>query len=178
MWCFELLGTRLVIWLRCFELVPFQNRVHRQYRLRYGLLQFFKSPTGESRWSTMTYSARGRPLWEVITAVVFVGFLTGFVAVLCIGNYYRAKRVMERQRLRRLSRQSGGVSDSPRSLHSSATTSAGSIQYHHQDEHQGLLAGRGAPPPIDTSRRRNQQQQTADLLDLYDSQSTSRPMRV
>lgn len=36
-----------------------------------------------------------------------VGFLTGFVAVLCIGNYYRAKRAMERQRQRRLARLSG-----------------------------------------------------------------------
>ncbi|KAI2506352.1 class-II DAHP synthase [Fragilaria crotonensis] len=55
----------------------------------------------------MTYSARGRSLTEVIIAVVFVGFLTGFVVVLCIGNYHRAKRAMERQKQRRLARLAG-----------------------------------------------------------------------
>jgi hypothetical protein len=57
-------------------------------------------------------------------AVIFVGFLTGFVLVLCIGNYYRAKRAMERQRQRRLAKLSGrsgnGLVDSPRSQASSS----------------------------------------------------------
>jgi hypothetical protein len=42
-------------------------------------------------------------------AVTFVGFLTGFVLVLCIGNYYRAKRAMEHQRQRRLAKLAGRV---------------------------------------------------------------------
>jgi hypothetical protein len=46
--------------------------------------------------------SRGRTLAEVIFAVVCVGFLTGFVAFLCIGNCYRARRAAERQRQRRL----------------------------------------------------------------------------
>lgn len=46
----------------------------------------------------MTYKSRGRSLGEVILAVTIVGFVTGFVMVLCIGNYFRAKRAAERQR--------------------------------------------------------------------------------
>lgn len=71
----------------------------------------------------MTYRARGRSITEVIIAVVLVSFLTGFVFVLCIGNYYRAKRAMERQRQRRLAKLAGrngnGIVDSPRSNTSS-----------------------------------------------------------
>jgi hypothetical protein len=37
-------------------------------------------------------------------AVCFVGFLVGFITVLCIGNYFRAKRAQERQRQRRLAK--------------------------------------------------------------------------
>lgn len=53
----------------------------------------------------MTYRSRGRSLFEVIVAVIFVGFLVGFITVLCIGNYFRAKRAQERQRQRRLAKQ-------------------------------------------------------------------------
>lgn len=77
----------------------------------------------------MTYKSRGRSVFEVAVAVTFVGFLTGFVAVLCIGNYYRAKRAMERQRERRMARQAGllenpyetQLSDSPRSNYSGSS---------------------------------------------------------
>ena len=72
-----------------------------------------------------------------------MGFLTGFVIVLCIGNYFRARRAMERQRQRRLARLAGagnGVVDSPKSLHSTASSNK-------SDEQQHLLA----PQP----RRRN-----------------------
>jgi len=37
-------------------------------------------------------------------AICFVAFLVGFILVLCIGNYYRAKRAAERQRQRRLTK--------------------------------------------------------------------------
>mmetsp|Transcript_16328 Transcript_16328/g.18836 ORF Transcript_16328/g.18836 Transcript_16328/m.18836 type:complete len:118 (-) Transcript_16328:57-410(-) len=71
----------------------------------------------------MTYRARGRSITEVIIAVVLVSFLTGFVFVLCIGNYFRAKRAMERQRHRRLvklaERNGNGMVSSPRSQSSS-----------------------------------------------------------
>jgi len=72
----------------------------------------------------MTYRARGRSIAEVIIAVTFVGFLTGFVLVLCLGNYYRAKRAMDRQRQRRLAKLTGnpsGIVDSP-SSHASGST--------------------------------------------------------
>jgi type II secretory pathway pseudopilin PulG len=36
---------------------------------------------------------------------MFTGFLVGFITVLCIGNYFRAKRAQERQRQRRLAKQ-------------------------------------------------------------------------
>lgn len=116
----------------------------------------------------MAYGAHGRPLWQVIATTMFCGFLVGFTAVLCIGNYYRAKRAMERQRQRRMSKMS--EADSPRSLHSSATTSAGSIDNNTNTEHQHLLRG-------DRQRARRNQQQ-GDLLQLYESQSTPQPIRV
>lgn len=37
-------------------------------------------------------------------AIGFVVFLVGFISVLCIGNYFRAKRAQERQRQRRLAK--------------------------------------------------------------------------
>jgi hypothetical protein len=40
-------------------------------------------------------------------AVCFVIFLVGFITVLCIGNYFRAKRAQERQRQRRLAKLAG-----------------------------------------------------------------------
>lgn len=52
----------------------------------------------------MTYRSRGRSVLEVIIAVCFTGFLVGFITVLCIGNYFRAKRAQERQRQRRLAK--------------------------------------------------------------------------
>jgi hypothetical protein len=39
-----------------------------------------------------------------LQAVAFVTFLVGFITVLCIGNYFRAKRAQERQRQRRLAK--------------------------------------------------------------------------
>lgn len=37
-------------------------------------------------------------------AICFVVFLVGFITVLCVGNYFRAKRAQERQRQRRLTK--------------------------------------------------------------------------
>ena len=39
-----------------------------------------------------------------IQAICFTAFLIGFITVLCIGNYFRAKRAQERQRQRRLAK--------------------------------------------------------------------------
>jgi hypothetical protein len=39
--------------------------------------------------------------FNISQAVAFVIFLVGFITVLCIGNYFRAKRAQERQRQRR-----------------------------------------------------------------------------
>lgn len=95
-----------------------------------------------------------------IQAVTFVGFLTGFVAVLCIGNYFRAKRAQERQRQQRLARLAGGSGhiDSPRSHYSG---SSGQRSEDDASEKQHLLGGakRGPKLHVDmnhqTSRRRN-----------------------
>mmetsp|Transcript_1979 Transcript_1979/g.4368 ORF Transcript_1979/g.4368 Transcript_1979/m.4368 type:complete len:118 (-) Transcript_1979:46-399(-) len=71
----------------------------------------------------MSYKSRNRSLTEVLAAVVFVCFFVGFVTVLCIGNYYRAKRAMERQRQRRLARLSGNAGNGVVGLGSSTTES-------------------------------------------------------
>ena len=86
------------------------------------------------------------PPKKIIQAVTFVGFLTGFVAVLCIGNYYRAKRAMERQRQRRLARLSGVggngvIMDSP--AHSTATSHDSDEQNHLLGGGKGMMASRG-----------------------------------
>lgn len=95
-------------------------------------------------------------------AVTFVGFLTGFVAVLCIGNYFRAKRAQERQRQQRLARLAGssGLIDSPRSLYSGSQSTEG--------EHQHLLSG-----GIRGERRRTAHVSEEDdlLLQVNDSRS-------
>ena len=41
------------------------------------------------------------PLSLLLQAIAFVAFLIGFITVLCIGNYFRAKRAQERQKQRR-----------------------------------------------------------------------------
>ena len=109
---------------------------------------------------------------EVIIAAVFVGFLTGFVAVLCIGNYFRAKRAMERQRHRRLARLSNGRNghiDSPKSQYSSGTGSSGGGG----DENQHLLA---SPDPV--PRRRPMEEGTDLLLMSEDSRHAVNLMSV
>mmetsp|Transcript_2939 Transcript_2939/g.4775 ORF Transcript_2939/g.4775 Transcript_2939/m.4775 type:complete len:85 (-) Transcript_2939:236-490(-) len=52
----------------------------------------------------MTYRSRGRSIVEVVLAICFTAFLVGFITVLCIGNYFRAKRAQDRQRQRRLAK--------------------------------------------------------------------------
>uniref|UniRef100_A0A6U0GP15 Transmembrane protein n=1 Tax=Helicotheca tamesis TaxID=374047 RepID=A0A6U0GP15_9STRA len=61
----------------------------------------------------MTYRSRGRSIFEVILAVCFVAFLVGFITVLCIGNYFRAKRAQERQRQRRLAKLASAGAGNP-----------------------------------------------------------------
>eukprot|EP00540_Astrosyne_radiata_P018955 CAMPEP_0116842912 /NCGR_PEP_ID=MMETSP0418-20121206/11787_1 /TAXON_ID=1158023 /ORGANISM="Astrosyne radiata, Strain 13vi08-1A" /LENGTH=155 /DNA_ID=CAMNT_0004473589 /DNA_START=28 /DNA_END=495 /DNA_ORIENTATION=+ len=122
----------------------------------------------------MTYRTRGRSIIEVIVvrrgeseanvgntlkesvyqAATFVGFLTGFVMVLCIGNYYRAKRAMERQRQRRLAKKLGNrngmlVEDSPKSHASSE----------YSDEKQSLLRRTPKQPPEPKAKQRRPQPQ-------------------
>jgi len=89
--------------------------------------------------------------------------MVGFVCVLCIGNYYRAKRALERQRQKRQARLSlgnGYVVDSPKS----SSTTSGSTSDHLETEKQHLLANFN-PFSASNNRRRNnnnnQQQQDA-----------------
>jgi hypothetical protein len=54
---------------------------------------------------------------DSLQAICFVAFLVGFITVLCIGNYFRAKRAQERQRQRRLAKlaaaNQGGYGNDP-----------------------------------------------------------------
>ncbi|KAL9186888.1 hypothetical protein ACHAXT_010608 [Thalassiosira profunda] len=65
----------------------------------------------------MTYQARGRSIFEVVLAICFVAFLVGFITVLCIGNYFRAKRAQERQRQRREAKQGAAASAGGGGMH-------------------------------------------------------------
>jgi hypothetical protein len=120
-----------------------------------------------------------RSMTEVIIAVVFVGFLTGFVTVLCIGNYYRAKIAMERQRQRRLERYTisggGGVNSSPKSNYSSGSTRTsdggsytggglGIGENHNMNPHNENIHLLSAPPDIPRRRQPPSDFENNDLL--------------
>ena len=89
----------------------------------------------------MTYHARGRPLWELLLASFCICFLIGFVGVLCIGNFFRARKAQERQKQRRLQRLSygNGQQASPASSHPSSATSGAASSTH--SGHGGRGAG-------------------------------------
>jgi hypothetical protein len=110
---------------------------------------------GEEDTSQYHHMRRDRSLWELIFATFLVAFLVGFVCVLCIGNYFRAKRAMERQRELRRRRASSATNnngsnttDSPRSLASESTANTDNNQnYNHNtvnNERKYLLGG--GPP--------------------------------
>jgi hypothetical protein len=127
---------------------------------------------------------RGRSLTEVIVAVVFIGFLTGFVAVLCIGNFFRAKQAMERQKQRRVARLSsagggndihvsiGGIDSSPRSHYSSGGSTRTSEGI---DENQHLLYG---PSTIPRRRANVDDNEDANDLLLFNEQQNRRQPTV
>mmetsp|Transcript_30939 Transcript_30939/g.43925 ORF Transcript_30939/g.43925 Transcript_30939/m.43925 type:complete len:121 (+) Transcript_30939:112-474(+) len=109
----------------------------------------------------MTYRARGRSIGEVILAVTFVGFLAGFTLVLCLGNYYRAKKAMERQRQRRLARLAGHPSASPRSHASVSTMQETALFTADAGEMQSLLSTKNKTESLN---RRQVQSMEEDLL--------------
>ena len=94
-----------------------------------------------------------------VKAVCFVGFLVGFITVLCIGNYFRAKRAQERQRQRRLAKQAAsqqkqgyGVSNRFHSVQQNYSeqqvpTSPGSSTYMNQ-EMEMIGNNEGYQPPM------------------------------
>eukprot|EP00980_Cylindrotheca_fusiformis_P000164 scaffold26_cov117-Cylindrotheca_fusiformis.AAC.5 len=103
------------------------ERAIKRLSRRRGDWKYYGCPSMLNCRNTMTYRSRGRPLWEVVLAICFVVFLVGFITVLCIGNYFRAKRAQERQRQRRLSKlagQSGNASVAP-----SVYTNDGGMSY-------------------------------------------------
>ena len=103
--------------------------------------------------------------------VTFVGFLMGFVAVLCIGNYYRAKRAMERQRQKRIARLSGTrgfAADSPNS-HSTGSHLSDDQNFLFRKQHQ----------QVNNARRRNYDDGSEPLLlDIHDSKPPARVTQV
>ena len=101
---------------------------------------------------------------EVIVAVTFVGFLTGFVAVLCIGNYYRAKRAMERQKQKRIARLSGNAGNGIIGAESPGGGSSASSNI--SDEQQRLLGNNNTKMNSGTAARRRNDHSENLLLDL------------
>mmetsp|Transcript_11537 Transcript_11537/g.20752 ORF Transcript_11537/g.20752 Transcript_11537/m.20752 type:complete len:100 (+) Transcript_11537:71-370(+) len=83
----------------------------------------------------MTYQSRGRSIFEVVLAICFVAFLVGFITVLCIGNYFRAKRAQERQRQRREAKQAAAASAGGsntmdgRGMHGGSKVGGGNVDY-------------------------------------------------
>jgi len=116
----------------------------------------------------MTYKSRGRSLGELMVAVAFAGFLIGFVAVLCVGNFLRAKRAMERQRSRRLEKQGEGKNLNNNIMGSPYSSQSGSASWGNWSNNDGggerthLLREDGmAHRP---RKNQQQQQQPTDFL--------------
>ncbi len=59
---------------------------------------------------------------SIVQAITFGGFLAGFIFYLCIGNYHRAKRAMDRQKQRRIE-----LEEEKRALAYSPSVAGGSI---------------------------------------------------
>lgn len=99
-------------------------------------------------------------------AVIVVGFLTGFVAVLCIGNYYRAKKAMERQKQKRLARLTGHGGNGVMGVESPGSNQSTTSSY---TEEQHLLGGmnQNATTKRQNTRRRNAEDDSL-LLDVID----------
>lgn len=107
---------------------------------------------------------------EVLIAVTFLCFVLGFVAVLCIGNYYRAKRAMERQRQRRLAQLSSHGGNGVIGAESPKSTTSVTSSIHSDEQRQlllGLAAGRGGGMYPGEPRRRNVDE-GGDLLNIND----------
>lgn len=105
-----------------------------------------------------------------LQAVGFVCFLIGFVAVLCLGNYYRAKKAMERQKQRRLARLSGNAGNGVVGLENSSPLSSNhstaSTQFH--EEQQNLLMGNWTNTSSGPARRRQAGEDDL-MLDVNDT---------
>ena len=88
--------------------------------------------------------------------------------MLCIGNYYRAKRAMERQKQRRLARLTGRPGNGVGGMDSPSSATSSHISDHEQ---QHLLGGAmNATMKQQTARRRNNEEAPdALLLDLTDT---------
>jgi type II secretory pathway pseudopilin PulG len=144
---------------------------------------------------------RERSLLELIFATFLVAFLVGFVCVLCMGNYFRAKRAMERQReLRRrrlaMQQERGGhtnnhnnsshTTDSPRSLATESTANTDNQNNNNNNERKYLLGQhqRGRQPPPELPRRRgllnavSDTSPTEDLLLFPDRDSSSEKPKI
>ena len=83
--------------------------------------------------------------------------------MLCIGNYYRAKRAMERQKQKRLARLSGRSGNGVIGMDSPSGSTASS---HMSEEKQQLLGnmGQNATMKQQTARRRNMDENGESLL--------------
>ena len=93
-------------------------------------------------------------------AVVFVCFMVGFISVLCIGNYYRAKKAMERQRQRRLARLAGNAGNGVVGLssgvaHSPNSTVSGSSGANSTDEQRNLMGGGSSNGAVSHRQKRD-----------------------
>jgi hypothetical protein len=115
----------------------------------------------------LTYGSRS--MVEIILAIALVGFLIGFISVLCIGNYYRAKRAMERQKMRRLARLSNGSAPSEVSPSSVGSSGTGS------DERQHLLPRGNGQPDLPQRRRNFDQQHDLLLFDEHERRQQPQP---
>ena len=106
--------------------------------------------------------------------MTFVGFVIGFVAVLCIGNYYRAKKAMERQKQKRIARLSGNAGNGivgAESPGGSTASSHFSGDNNNNAEQQRLLGGSsgGRNRAMGGPRQRNNNNDNL-LLDLNTEQ--------
>ena len=106
--------------------------------------------------------------------VVIVSFLLGFVVVLCIGNFYRARKAMERQKQRRLARLLGGGNQNTSEGFQSPASQTSSM---YSEERQSLLGSNNTRMNqrgnSTTNRRKADEGTDSLLLDL--NENNNRP---
>ena len=183
-----MVGGRIQFWIDRPPVIERSIRLDHTDRLRFLTLLrprssascLLGSPSSLVYYSYSTGTTMTRSLAEKIAVAILGGFLTGFILVLCVGNYFRAKRAMERQKQRRLARLSNGGNgfvDSPRSQQSSNTSGASTARSG-TEEGQYLLSSAQEAAASSAARRRNHNEEDPIMATSGQAHQARHPVNI